>query len=78
MKKRVLTLFLTFVLSISCTGCDTKTAKCITGDRKANPVIVESPKENDMIANQFALELFKASFNEEGNTLPLKSRTPPA
>lgn len=67
--KRILTLFLVFVLIVSFIGCNTGIAKSLTGDQKANPVIAESPKENDILTNQFALELLKTSLDEEGNTL---------
>ncbi len=69
MKKKVITVILALILIISATGCGNGNAKEISGQIGANPVQIHHEKTGDVLTNDFALELFKKSFAEEGNTI---------
>ena len=69
MKKKVITVILALILIISATGCGNGNAKEISGQIGANPVQIHHEKTGDVLTNDFALELFKKSFDEEGNTI---------
>ncbi len=69
MKKKVITVILALILIISATGCNNGTAKEISGQIGSNPVQIHHEKTGDVLTNDFALELFKKSFDEEGNTI---------
>ena len=69
MKKKVITVILALILIISATGCGNGNAKEISGQIGPNPVQIHHDKTGDVLTNDFALELFKKSFAEEGNTI---------
>jgi len=69
MKRKLMAITLIITILFSFTGCSSGTSKKISGTSGGNSIQVSHLKESDVKTNNFALELLKNSFNEDGNTI---------
>lgn len=68
-RKRILSIILAATLLVCLCSCSGQTAKNLAEDISADTVQVNHEKTNDIVTNDFAMELFKKCLKEEDNTL---------